>query len=51
MVRAFDIAVKYLTNNLQEDIVLSALNFLYKFLDEPISITYKNVPQQMVKLY
>jgi hypothetical protein len=48
MVKSFDIALKYISTDLHEDIILSALNYLFKFLDEPISISYKDNPQTSV---
>jgi hypothetical protein len=45
MVKSFDLAIKFLTNELQEDIILAALNYLFKFLDEPMNIQQKS--QQM----
>jgi hypothetical protein len=50
MVKSFDLAIRYLTNE-QEDIILAALNYLFKFLDEPMNITPKGGSPTTVKQF
>ncbi len=51
MLKSFNIALKYLRQDLQEDITLSALNYVFKYLEESIALNINGVLSKSDEYY
>ena len=51
MLKSFNIALKYLKQDLQEDITLSALNYVFKYLEESVPININGVVSKSDEYY